>query len=274
MRLDRGSAWVLCNNPGWMYYGEAEDEDQDLDGDSTTEHTANKRYRLRDLVQASAAAPFYFRGIQLTVATDATGKVSREDGYFVDGGVSGNNNPALDMLMVIRDPAYGFNWPLGEDQVYLLNVGTGAIRGSVTAQQMKGKAPWEHAKESLSHMIGAVSQKDIAILQAMSRSERRWIINAERRGQPTAPYLRDTPGFDYQRVDVRLDLNAPTDERLQEHAVSFLGRPLTPAEAKGLSEIDNPRMDNLQLLHELGRKVGEAHFGAENPRRVFDEGVR
>ena len=67
MRLDRGSAWILCNNPKWKYYGDA----TDLDGDS--ESAANKRYRLRDLVQASAAAPFYFRGVQLTVATDESG---------------------------------------------------------------------------------------------------------------------------------------------------------------------------------------------------------
>lgn len=267
MRLDRGSAWVLCNNPAWMYY-------EDCGGGEGSAASANKRYRLRDLVQASAAAPFYFRGIQLTVATDETGKKSLEDGFFVDGGVSGNNNPALEMLMVIRDPAYGFNWKLGEDDLYVLNVGTGSLRGAVTAQQMKGKAPWEQAKDALSHMISAVSQKDVAVLQAMSRSDKRWIINAEKGAQPSAPYLRDTPAFDYQRVDVRLDLNAPTDGRLEEHAVTYLKRPLTALEAKGLSEIDNPRVDNLMLLHELGREVGEKHFSAHHPRAVFDEGVR
>jgi len=267
MRLDRGSAWVLCNNPGWVFYGD------DADG-AESGHNANKRYLLRDLVQASAAAPFYFRGVQLTVATDPTGKISTEDGFFVDGGVSGNNNPALEALMVVRDMAYGFNWKLGADNLYLLNVGTGSLRGSVTAQQMKGKAPWEQARESLSHMISAVSQKDVAVLQAMSRSDKRWIINTEKGNQPKAPYLHDEPAFDYQRVDVRLDLNAPTDERLEEHAVSYLGRPLKPHEAKGLSEIDNPRTENLMLLHEIGRKVGEKYFSAQHPRDVFDADVR
>jgi hypothetical protein len=269
MRLDRGSAWILCNNPKWKYYGDA------TDADEGSEAAANKRYRLRDLVQASAAAPFYFRGLPLTVATDASGKKSMEDGYFVDGGVSGNNNPALEMLMAVRDPAYGFNWQLGADQLYLLNVGTGHIRGALTAAAMKGKPSWEHAKEALSSMIGAVSQEHVAVLQAMSHSARRWTINAEKGAQASAPYLTlGGPSFEYQRIDVRLDLNAPADERMQEHAVSLLGRELSAAEAKGLSEIDNPRGDNLLLLHELGRKAGERHFSAAYPRVVFDEGRR
>jgi len=263
MRLDRGSAWVLCNNPGWKFYE-----------DDASGAAANKRYRLRDLVQASAAAPFYFRGIELTVATDETGKISAEDGFFVDGGVSGNNNPALETLMVLRDPAYGYNWPLGEDQLFLLNVGTGAIRGALTAMQMKGRAPWEQARESLSAMIGAVSQEQVAVLQAMSRSQRRWTINAEKGGQPSAPYLTEKASFDYQRIDVRLDLNAPTDERLAEHAVSFLGRPLTNVEAAGLAAIDNPSGPNLSLLFDLGQKVGESHFNDQYPRGVFDQDIR
>jgi uncharacterized protein len=268
MRLDRGSAWILCNNPRWKYYGDVSDHDG-------TEAAANKRYRLRDLVQASAAAPFYFRGVELTVATDESGKKSMEDGFFVDGGVSGNNNPALEMLMAVRDPAYGFNWPLGPDQLYLLNIGTGHIRGALSAAEMKGKAPWEQAKEALSAMIGAVSQEQVAVLQAMSHAARRWIINAEKGAQPSAPYLTLAgPSFEYQRVDARLDLNAPRDERLDEHAKALLGRELNAAEAKGLSEIDNPKLDNLMLLQELGRKAGERHFNATYPRAVFDEGRR
>ncbi len=268
MRLDRGSAWILCNNPRWKYYGEVGDNEG-------TEAAANKRYRLRDLVQASAAAPFYFRGVELTVATDESGRESLEDGFFVDGGVSGNNNPALELLMAVRDPAYGYNWPLGPDQLYLLNVGTGHIRGALSAAEMKGKAPWEQAKEALSAMIGAVSQEQVAVLQAMSHGARRWIINAEKAAQPSAPYLTlGGPSFEYQRIDARLDLNPPQDERLDEHAEALLGRALSPAEAKGLSEIDNPKKDNLKLLQEIGNKAGEKHFSASYPRAVFDEGRR
>ncbi len=266
MRLDKGSAWIMCNNPKWDFY---EDSEKDEKGGA-----ANKRFRLCDLVQASAAAPFYFRGLPLTVATDQTGKLSIEDGFFVDGGVSGNNNPALEALMLVRDRAYGFEWKLGADQLYILNVGTGTLRGAIKAKEMKRKAPWAQARESLSHMISAVSLKDVAVLQAMSRSERRWIINIEKSDQPGAPYLSEDPQFDYQRVDVRLDREAPTDARGAEHASHFLGRPLTEAEAAGLSAIDNKYVPNLMLLDDLGQRVGRAHFSAQNPRPVFDEGRR
>lgn len=271
MRLDRGSAWVLCNNPKWKFYNDTAVAGKKGEG------SANKRYRLRDLVQASAAAPFYFRGLQLTVATDPTGKQSKEDGYFVDGGVSGNNNPALEALMVVRDPAYGFNWPLGPDQIYVLNIGTGAIRGAITARSMRGKPSWEHAKESLTAMIGAVSQEQVAVLQAMSHSNQRWVINSEKGDQPSAPYFAiGGPGFEYQRIDVRLDVNGfdEDDPRSREHASSLLQQALTAEQAKGLAAMDNPDAANLQLLHELGEKMGRRHFNKDYPRAIFDEGRR
>jgi uncharacterized protein len=270
MRLDRGTAWTLCNNPAWKFY------DYAPEAGKKAESIANRRFLLRDLVQASAAAPFYFRGLKLTVATDSTGKKEQETGYFVDGGVSGNNNPALEALMVARDPAYGFNWPLGPDQFYLLNIGTGAMRGAVTADSMRGKPSWLHAKESLSAMIGAVSQEQVAVLQAMSHSRKRWVINSEKGDQPTAPYISNIPAFEYQRIDVRLDVGgfAKNDPRAAEHASSLMTEPLTSEQAKGLAEMDNPRFDNLQLLHELGRKVGERYFSKQYPRATFDNAPR
>jgi patatin-like phospholipase/acyl hydrolase len=271
MRLDKGSAWILCNNPGWKYYGDTATAGKESEG------AANRRYLLRDLVQASAAAPFYFRGLQLTVATDKTGKKSKEDGYFVDGGVSGNNNPALESLMAIRDKAYGFNWKLGPDQVYLLNIGTGSTRGSQTAKSMRGKPSVLHAKESLSAMINAVSQEQVAILQAMSHSRRRWVINAEKVDQPGAPYLTlDGPAFEYQRIDVRLDVGGfpESDPRSQEHASALLPEPLTTQQAQGLAAMDNPDGANLQLLQDLGVKMGERHFSQEYPRTLFDQDRR
>lgn len=271
MRLDRGSAWVVCNNPRWKYYGSTAAAGKESEG------AANRRYRLCDLVQASAAAPFFFRGLQLTVATDKTGKKSKEDGYFVDGGVSGNNNPALEALMVVRDPVYGFNWPLGPDQLYVLNIGTGAIRGAQTAKSMRGKPSWEHAKEALTAMIGAVGQEQVAVLQAMSHSKRRWVINSEKVDQPSAPYLTiGGPAFEYQRIDVRLDVGGfkADDPRGDEHASALLQEALTEAQAKGLAAMDNPDDANLQLLQQLGEKMGRRHFSAEHPRAVFDEGRR
>lgn len=268
MCLDRGSAWVLVNNPDWKYYGENAGE-----AGAEPEHSANRRFLLRDLVQASAAAPFYFEGRELTVATDPSGKPV-ETGFFVDGGVSGNNNPALELLMVARDEAYGFEWLLGQDQLFLLSVGTGNIRGSITGKQMKLKQPWQQARESLTSMIGAVSQQHVALLQSMSRSHRRWIVNAEKVDQPKAPYITMGPMLEYQRIDVRLDAAAPTDRRSEEHANAVLPQPLTPQEAAGLARIDNPEDANLLLLEDIGKRVGRRYFSAAFPREVFDVGIR
>src|SRR5262249_1018351 len=100
-RMNSGSAWVFCNNPGWNYYD---------DGQPGADYAANKTFKLRRLVQASAAAPHFFRGVKIEIETSDP-KKKNEPAYFVDGGVCGYNNPALELLTMVRDPAYGFNWP-------------------------------------------------------------------------------------------------------------------------------------------------------------------
>jgi patatin-like phospholipase/acyl hydrolase len=89
-RIDTGSAWILVNNADWRYYVD------------------NNGFRLRDIVQASAAAPHYFKGVLLNmpVRGDADRSMSA---FVIDGGVAGYNNPAMELAIAATDPAYGFN---------------------------------------------------------------------------------------------------------------------------------------------------------------------
>ena len=59
-RIDTGSAWVVTNNPLGVYY--------DPPAESGT--FPNKRYRLIDLVLASAAAPTFFDEVVIDVEFD------------------------------------------------------------------------------------------------------------------------------------------------------------------------------------------------------------
>ncbi len=116
-RIDSGSAWILVNNPDWCYFNARSDGDG----------IANSEFYLRDLVQSSAAAPTYFSDVRVPLIHDKRGNVS---GYahFFDGGVSPNNNPALQLLLTVTEPAFGFNWKTGEDDLLIWSVGTGYVR--------------------------------------------------------------------------------------------------------------------------------------------------
>jgi hypothetical protein len=83
---------------------------------------------LSALIRASTAAPVYFMPEQLTLG----------DRAFVvqDGGVTPFNNPALLQFVMATLPEYGLAWPVGEDQLLIVSVGTGssaAVRPTATA---------------------------------------------------------------------------------------------------------------------------------------------
>jgi patatin-like phospholipase/acyl hydrolase len=112
-RVDTGSPWVLTNNPrSKFWFGNDE------------RVVANKEYRLADVVRASAAAPHYLKPQRIRVTLDDKAK----PGLFVDGAVSPYNNPALQMLMLAGIGGYGLDWPLGEDNLFIVSIGTGGYR--------------------------------------------------------------------------------------------------------------------------------------------------
>ncbi len=248
-RIDTGSAWILVNNPAWRYY------------------ESNRRFLLRDLVQASAAAPHFFEGVLLSLEEEE-GRI--QDMFFIDGGVGGNNNPALEMFMAIRDPSYGFNWDLGPDKLYMLSVGTGWLRERHNAREYRSKTFVTQTLNALRGMINDVSLQQIAVMQGLSTSGVRWFINSEKDDQPTAPYLTPTAMLHYQRMDVRLDSVADDDDARPEHAQKLLERPLAKAETTRLRDITSAHKGNLDLLNELGVEAGFLYMNTAPPPKSFD----
>jgi hypothetical protein len=267
-RMNSGSAWVFCNNPLWNYY----DNVRPSQG-----FAPNRTFKLRSLVQASAAAPHYFRGVEMEIETaDPTRK--NEAAYFIDGGVGGYNNPALELLTIARDPAYGFNWTLGADDLYLLSVGTGWARertrpGGGPLKQLTDRIFLLQTVSALRGMINDVSLQQIAYLQAMSRPGVRWYVNREKQRQGESAYLScgGTPALSYQRIDVRFDPETDhADQLLPDTAQALLGKPLKMSQINGLLNITNSKRKNSELLNELGHRAGRRVFQAAPPPPVFD----
>ena len=77
----------------------------------------NLDLRLTTLIRGSTAAPVYFAPQELQVGTNRF--------TFQDGGVTPFNNPAMLMFLMATLPDYGLQWPVGEDALLLVSVGTG-----------------------------------------------------------------------------------------------------------------------------------------------------
>jgi patatin-like phospholipase/acyl hydrolase len=73
---------------------------------------------LWQLIRASTAAPTYFPPEVIEVEKG-------EPFVFVDGGITSFNNPAFQLFLMATTKPYKLNWPVGEDKMLLVSVGTG-----------------------------------------------------------------------------------------------------------------------------------------------------
>ena len=104
------SPWPLSNNPYAKY------NDRAL-------RDCNLRLPLWQLIRASTAAPTFFPPEQIRLDEDVTFT-------FVDGAVTVYNNPAFLLFLMATLPEYKVGWPMGEDRLLLVSIGTGALTGA------------------------------------------------------------------------------------------------------------------------------------------------
>lgn len=99
------SPWPISNNP-YAYYNDPSRPD------------CNLQLPLWQLIRASTAAPTYFPPEVIEVEKGAPF-------VFVDGGITSFNNPAFQLFLMATTEPYKLNWPVGEDKMLLVSVGTG-----------------------------------------------------------------------------------------------------------------------------------------------------
>jgi uncharacterized protein len=259
-RIDSGSAWIVVNNPEWCYFNSR----------SGSEGIANSDFYLRDLVQSSAAAPTYFSDVRVPLARNKHGDVS---GYahFFDGGVSPNNNPALQLLLTVTEPAFGFNWPTGADKLLIWSVGTGYVRKRFEKKNRKRRSSAKSigdfrrlmysskvmaALEGYNHDI---CQQQITTLQMLSNPRFPWYVNSEVKMQTATPLLTREPVLTFQRYDARLEIDE-AEFRRPEHIESLLGHEMKRADVDKLRKLDLKDRDLLDILYRTGEALGAAQL--------------
>jgi len=239
-RFDTGSPWILHNNPRGRYF-----EPSAFD----PEAVPNRDLRLRDLVRASAAAPYYFEPERIRIA-------AAQDGAFVDGGVSPFNNPAMLLFVVASVPAYGFSWPVGADRLLLTSVGTGARTVRFSVDNALDMSPPVAVVHSLKSLIADCDAWTQVMLQLLSNGPTAWSIDSEIEDLDGAT-LGGREWLHYLRYNVRLEADWLNRE---------LGMALDEREAEDLYRMDRP--ENIAPLFVLGARAAEkqivpAHFPAD-----------
>jgi predicted acylesterase/phospholipase RssA len=260
-RIDSGSAWIVVNNADWCYFN--------AKADSTG--VPNSQFYLRDLVQASAAAPTYFADVRIPLARRKNGGIAGY-GHFFDGGVSPNNNPAQQLLMTVTEPAFGFNWPTGEENLLIWSVGTGYVRKRFEKKNRKRRSSAKNigdfrrlmysskvmaALEGYNHDI---CQQQITLMQALSRPRFPWHVNSEVRMQINTPLLSREPILTFQRYDARLEIEEE-EFRRPEHIETLLGgADMDRKEVEQLRKLDIKDVKLLDILYRTGEALGAAQL--------------
>jgi len=178
-RADTNSTWPLHNHPTGKFYGE------------------NRSLLLREVVRASAAAPFYFVPEKLDIGGGVRG-------LFVDGAVSLSDNPAWLLFSVATLKGYSFRWPTGADRLLLVSVGTGTWPWEDDRRQRKDKRSWDWILSVPQMMMKDASEQTELLLQYLSRSPTARHIDEEV-GTLDEDMLTGEPALSYLRYNVSLD---------------------------------------------------------------------
>lgn len=239
-RIDTDSAWVLTNNPRAKFWN------------NNGSWLANKDYEVAMLVRASAAAPTYFEPVKVTISDGSKGDY--EEGLFVDGAISGHNNPAVQSILTATLPSYGLGWDSGADNLLIINVGTGWYRERQDLKAFMGKIPALQALDSLKGIINDTVRNDLLLLQAVSNPALPWYINSEV-SNLNEELAGANPLISYQRYDAQIDRDRFL-EALEMKTDKFTDRARDLA-FKRVMQMDNGAATNIRNCYKVGLKAGE-----------------
>ena len=132
----------------------------------------NLRLPLWQLVRASTAAPTYFPPEVIDVGEPRF--------TFVDGGITPYNNPALQLYLMATVPEYKLAWPVGEENLLVVSIGTG-ISPEANENLVPGEMNLLYNAASLPSalMFGALYQRDYCVVyKANVCTAINWIVKS------------------------------------------------------------------------------------------------
>lgn len=189
---------------------------------------------LAPLVRASTAAPIYFAPEELVVGQHTF--------LFQDGGVTPFNNPALAQFLIATLPEYGLGWPTGEDELFIVSVGTGSSAAvHPDLRRNRVNLPFNARNLPSVFMNGAAVSQDL-LCRSFGRCRFGGEIDREVRARIGADSVGGRSLFTYVRYDADL-----SDRALKDAGIT------DPGVRKRVRKLD--AVDQLPVLQQLGRTV-------------------
>lgn len=231
-RADTNSIWPMINHPRGKFYD--------------TDQGHNKDLLLWQVVRASTAAPTYFAPQMIEVAKGQTAA-------FIDGGLSMANNPALTLLMIATLKGFPFQWPMAEDKMLLVSVGTGYPEFKKHAGDIDEATMLTWAAGIPDMMMQDASWQNRLLLQWLSNSPTADNMDAEL-GTLDGDYISGHPLLSYVRYNFAITPN-------NLNALGF-NRKFTEEDAANIADMS--KASNKHLLYEIGSKasiaIRQEHF--------------
>ncbi len=236
-RIDTVSPWVLHNNPRSPYF-----EDPEHGG-----YLGNRRYRLTQIVRASAAAPMYFDPERIEIGPGQFGE-------FIDGGLTPHNNPAFQLLMLAGLKNHSYGWTLNARNLLMISIGTGSLIDKTPKRP--GLLSGTSAARALNALTSMISSSEAFIellMQWASNAPDPLVLNSEI-GDLREDLIADKPLLSYQRYQSQLT---------RAYLVSELGFGFSDRDIKTLRDMTDPKA--MPLAHAVGaamarRYVRDTHF--------------
>ncbi len=134
------SPWPISNNP-FAKFNQRELSD------------CNLNIPLWQLVRASSAAPVFF--------PPEVVQVGATEFIFVDGALTTYNNPAFQAFLMATVEPYKLNWPVGEDKILLISIGTGTTpKADVALQASEMTLLYNAASLPMALIFAALNEQD------------------------------------------------------------------------------------------------------------------
>lgn len=187
-RLDSGSPWVANNIPSAPYFEDPHDRS----------YRGNKHYSLSKLLRAATAAPTYFDPELIQIAKDEA------PGLFIDGGLSPYGDPSIALLMLARMSQFGLNWRMGQDDLFILSLGTGKYRQRFGKARYFSNNPLRLALGALLGLAADSEHQALTLMEWMGQSTMPSVINSEL-GTLAQETLATEALFSYLRLDLPLE---------------------------------------------------------------------
>lgn len=191
---------------------------------------------LVELIRGSTAAPVYFPPQELSVGAHRF--------VFQDGGVTPFNNPAVLMFLMSALPEYGLGWPVGEDRMLIVSIGTGAApvaHPGLLARKVNIGFQAKHLPGVF--MSGASAGQDL-VARSLGRTRAGEPIDREFGSRADAAGVGGRTAFSYLRYNADLSPDALAAAGIVD-----------PKVQKNLRKLDS--VQSLPELQALGRQVGE-----------------